>query len=241
MDFEGAGILALWNGADSGRRKEYNLWHSREHVPERLSVPGMRSARRYVRSSGALHEYLSLYEVETLSVLSSPSYRHLLENPTEWSRSMRPSFEGFVRKCCLRVATEGGGLGHALAVIPIYDDVILKDPALRTLIRDIVSESGPVIASHILQTDPTVPAVPFTLGGETADLDMSGALLLEAYSLDALKSALGGHKDAMEIMGTSRCSESVTYYELAYALTAKSLAHIRTLTFDDYVECSRTD
>ena len=58
LDFAGNGMLALWNGVDPARRDEYDLWHTREHVPERVAVPGMLGARRCVRLDGHQHHRL---------------------------------------------------------------------------------------------------------------------------------------------------------------------------------------
>ena len=84
---KGHGLLSLWNGVEPGRLGEYNLWHTREHVPERLVIPGMLRARRYHRGEGPLLEFLTLYELESNAVLASAPYRALLETPTSWSRS----------------------------------------------------------------------------------------------------------------------------------------------------------
>jgi hypothetical protein len=58
-----------------------------------------------------------LYEVETPEAFHTAEYRDLLENPTPWSASMRPSFRNFLRVPCERVARLGHGRGAALAVI----------------------------------------------------------------------------------------------------------------------------
>jgi hypothetical protein len=44
-------ILALWNDYPAAMAEEYEAWHTFEHVPERLTVPGMRAARRYISIS----------------------------------------------------------------------------------------------------------------------------------------------------------------------------------------------
>src|SRR3569623_329456 len=131
LDMSGAAVLALWNGVDAARTEEYNAWHTREHVPERISVPGMIGARRYVKSSGPLPAYLTLYAMDDTAVLKSEAYRSLLDNPTAWSRAMRPSFRGVMRLCCRRLLTLGGGLGGALAGIVVNDGIDLRSPALR--------------------------------------------------------------------------------------------------------------
>src|SRR5690606_33492639 len=99
----------------------YDLWHTREHVPERIAVPGMLGARRYVRSAGPLPEYLTVYAMEDTAVLASQPYRNLLAGPTPWSQAMRPAFRGFMRLCCRRAWSGGGGLGGAL-MAGVFDE-----------------------------------------------------------------------------------------------------------------------
>lgn len=239
MDLEGFGILALWNGADPERSQEYNLWHSREHVPERLSVPGMRSARRYVRTSGDLPEYLTLYEMTDVSVLSSPPYLKLLNHPTEWSRSMRPSFRGFLRVCCNRVATFGGGMGTVLAAIVIEDGkgVDLTAPALQDLAARIVASPSAVTASHIIQADPRVPTVPFQINGDRDAPAVAGVLLLEGFDRRDLAEALKGFGSDLSTCGVGPTTTRLGFYGLAYGLTIASLGKIRTLAATDYLGC----
>ena len=46
MALAGTAFLALFNDFELDRELEYNEWHSREHVPARLTVPGITRARR---------------------------------------------------------------------------------------------------------------------------------------------------------------------------------------------------
>ena len=92
MSLKGTAFLALWNDIAAARDAEYNLWHTREHVPERVSAQGFHGARRYVNRDHAYHRYFTLYDVATLDAFASTEYRDLLENPTPWSQSMRPDF-----------------------------------------------------------------------------------------------------------------------------------------------------
>src|SRR3954453_2827248 len=115
LDLTGEGVLALWNGVEPSRAHEYNVWHSREHIGERVAVPGMVGARRYVRAQGPLPEHSTLYALDDTAVLKSDPYRALLENPTAWSRAMRPSFRDVMRIACRRLLSVGGGLGGSLA------------------------------------------------------------------------------------------------------------------------------
>ncbi|WP_051469792.1 hypothetical protein [Chelativorans sp. J32] len=117
MSSKGTAFLALWNGFDPALLDEYECWHTFEHVPERLSVPGFLSARRYANGSGADRRYFTLYEIEALDVLESAAYRELVDEPTSWSAKMRRSFSGFRRYPCRRLAGAGRGQAGAAATL----------------------------------------------------------------------------------------------------------------------------
>ncbi len=80
----GRGVVAIWNDiADAGRELFYE-WHIREHIPERLAIPGFLEGRRYRAIDGQTSpEFFTLYEVEDFGVLCSEDYRARLDNPTE--------------------------------------------------------------------------------------------------------------------------------------------------------------
>lgn len=110
-------LLSLWNDVAPERAAEYERWHTIEHVPERVWVPGMVSGIRYVREGGGLARYFTLYELESLDVLESSAYGELVAHPTPWSASMRPSFSGFLRKTGQVAAEAGQVLGRTLCVV----------------------------------------------------------------------------------------------------------------------------
>lgn len=112
MDF-----LALWNDLAPGREAEYDTWHSREHVPERVAAPGFRRGRRYVRPDHPVHRWFTLYDLESVAALETPAYRDLLANPTAWSASMRPDLRAFLRLPCIETGRAGAGFGGAVAVL----------------------------------------------------------------------------------------------------------------------------
>ena len=117
MALQGSAFLALWNDIAREREPEYDRWHTREHVPERVAVNGFKGARRYVNRTREQHRYFTLYEVADLSVFDSPEYQDVVANPTPWSASMRPDFSNFLRAPCRVAASTGDGLGGAVAVL----------------------------------------------------------------------------------------------------------------------------
>ncbi|KQU91654.1 hypothetical protein ASC78_01630 [Variovorax sp. Root318D1] len=101
-DMAGTGaVLALWNDVTPDVDAEYNTWHAGEHVPERLTVPGMLWGRRYRRACNSLApRYLTLYGMRDVQVLDSDAYRLLLSRPTPMSAHMRPHLRNLSRWVC---------------------------------------------------------------------------------------------------------------------------------------------
>jgi hypothetical protein len=117
MALRGRAFLAIWNDIGDGGEPEYNVWHTRQHMPERLGVPGFCVGRRYVDRNLGHQRYFTLYEGATLETFSSDAYRVRLNNPTAWSIRTQPSFLNFARSACVVAASLGRGIGGALATI----------------------------------------------------------------------------------------------------------------------------
>ncbi|MGE7468522.1 hypothetical protein ACQKLX_03710 [Bosea sp. NPDC003192] len=226
---KGCGLLSLWNGVDPERRGEYDLWHTREHVPERLAIPGMLRARRYHRGEGPLPEFLTLYELENTGVLDSEPYRALLQNPTPWSRSMRPSFRGFFRVGHLIELSRGGGVGGALMATVFADAAA---PAGRwEAVVELVLQKTAATAVHVLAKDPAVAPVPFSVpSGDGISHADGGALMVECYDRERLPEIAGVLDAALDTRGLARGREAWTSYDLAYVLGGDELASVVSLS-----------
>lgn len=114
---EATALLALWNGVAPELDAEYERWHAQEHVPERLTVPGMQWARRYAAlwpQRGP--RYLTLYGLRDAQVLAEDAYQRLLRTPTPWSARMRPHLCDLSRWVCTLAAPHAGPQGAWLQV-----------------------------------------------------------------------------------------------------------------------------
>ncbi|WP_204301518.1 hypothetical protein, partial [Stenotrophomonas maltophilia] len=69
MNLAGTAFLALWNGVAPGHIEAYQDWHGVEHVPERLTVPGMLAAWRYQADDGDEPAFFTLYDLASIEVL----------------------------------------------------------------------------------------------------------------------------------------------------------------------------
>jgi hypothetical protein len=110
MSLAGLGAVCIWHDLLPEARDDFHQWHNREHMPERVGIPGFRRGRRYVAISGA-PEYFNLYEADSAEVLGGQDYLNRLNAPTEWTRQVVPSFRNVSRSICRVVYTHGVGQG----------------------------------------------------------------------------------------------------------------------------------
>jgi hypothetical protein len=90
---------------------EHDDWHTHEHLPERLSIPGFLRGTRWVALQGS-PKYFVLYEVEALATLASEVYLERLNHPTPWTAKMMLQYRSMSRGLCSIVGSSGFGLGH---------------------------------------------------------------------------------------------------------------------------------
>jgi hypothetical protein len=110
MGLVGKGIIAIWQDLIPEAIQDYYEWHNREHMPERLSIPGFRRARRFVAVSGS-PEFYTLYEAESHEDVGGKAYLERLNAPTEWTRRIMPAFRNMARSVCRVAYSAGAGEG----------------------------------------------------------------------------------------------------------------------------------
>jgi hypothetical protein len=93
------GLLLTLTEPPPAMEEEFNAWYDEEHLPERLAIPGFRSARRWV--SG--RTYLATYELDSAAVLQSAAYLARYQNPTPWSKRCLGRCVTFKRWACEQV------------------------------------------------------------------------------------------------------------------------------------------
>ena len=90
---KGRGLLMVYTDVAPEHEDEFNRWYNEEHIPERLSIPGVLNAARYSAVQGG-PKYLACYELAAPETWHSDAWQHWLKKPTEWSRRMSPSVIG---------------------------------------------------------------------------------------------------------------------------------------------------
>ncbi|UFZ03803.1 hypothetical protein LQG66_32135 [Bradyrhizobium ontarionense] len=153
MPIAGKGMLLTSMNIDAADEADFNRWYDREHLEERVAIPGFIEARRYVAEQGS-PKYLCLYSTETIDVLDSAAYRARLEAPTEWSKIVMARFRNMIRSVARTTISIGAGRGAVLGLIRLRpkpaQDVALRD-ALQIELdpRDLDG----IISMHLLEGD----------------------------------------------------------------------------------------
>jgi hypothetical protein len=110
MNLAGTGAVCIWHDIAPEATDEFYQWHNREHMPERVGIPGFLRGRRYIAVAGA-PAYFTLYEAESADVLGGSAYLDRLNAPTEWTRRMMPAFRRVSRSICRVAYSDGIGQG----------------------------------------------------------------------------------------------------------------------------------
>jgi hypothetical protein len=142
------GLLLTLTEPPPGMEEEFNAWYDLEHLPERLSIPGFRSARRWVadRAPGD-GKYLATYELDSLAILSSPRYLSFFEKPTPWSKRCLESCVVFKRWACEQLG-EADPHSAARALYMSFDSTQKTPKTLQA--RSFRAASGETIVLHEL-------------------------------------------------------------------------------------------
>lgn len=185
MPLVGKGIVAIWNDILPEMRDEFFEWHPREHMQERMGVPGFLRGRRLI-STGGGEEFLTLYEASEPELLVSDVYKKRLSNPTQWSLKVLPAFRNNLRGVCRIVSTAGYGDGGYVLSIR-YD---MPDDGDDTLASDAVAQwidRPRVIGVHLIRCDRTLSVVDPSLNRGRTITVPDRVLLVEGSTLEALE------------------------------------------------------
>jgi hypothetical protein len=110
VSLAGLGAVCIWHDLLPEAIDEFYQWHNREHMPERVGIPGFRRGRRFIAVAGA-PTYFNLYEADDAEVLGGRDYLERLNSPTAWTRRVVASFRAVSRSICRVVYSEGVGEG----------------------------------------------------------------------------------------------------------------------------------
>lgn len=89
-----SGLLVVRVDVAPEDEDELNRWYEEEHLPERLAVPGIKSATRY-RSVERAGRYLAVYQTDDPRLPLSEAY--MARRPTPWGRRVMQQWTSMER------------------------------------------------------------------------------------------------------------------------------------------------
>ena len=196
----GRAAVAMWWDIAPAIKAEWEDWHTHEHMPERLRIPGFLRGSRW--TSG--NSYFVLYELDRAATLTGAAYLKRLNHPTPWSRKMMPHHRNMVRSLCRVRAGFGGGVAGALGTLRLA-----SPPRLRNL-----SNQKGLSSIHLLQSRPmarTPQTAEQKIRGGDAQADW--VVLIGGYDAKAVAQVL--RRLQRDLGGIART------YTLAHSLSAK--------------------
>ena len=224
MALPGEGLLVLWTDVLPGAASEWQAWHVREHMPDRLTIPGIELGRRYFDGSRARHQTFMMYEAPSLAVFRSAPYLAQMNTPSALTRKLLPSIRNILRGVCRVVASDGLGIGNVLAATRLVcaePDRPLVPGAAAALVEDALDKPG-VIGAHLAVLDREITGIPTTEQRLRHDADeaFDALLLLEGGDRTDLAHAAEKTVHSRAMAALAPASTSTGIYDLVYLLAA---------------------
>jgi hypothetical protein len=204
MPLHGKGMLIVFTEVKASDERDLNEWYNREHIDERVNLPGFHRARRYVAVRGT-PKYLATYECDSVGDLATPGYLQLLANQTPWTQAVMARFTQFHR-LTLRVQVDmTHGVGGAVAAVRFVPDPHERKPLVAwlqgTVLPKAIARPG-MLGAAVAENDLEVAHAPLRHQSmdhpradeaewvallEGADAGAVGAAARSVFTLSALK------------------------------------------------------
>lgn len=203
---------------------EHDDWHTHEHLPERLSIPGFLRGTRWVALRGQ-PRYFVMYEVEKLSTLTSEAYRQRLNNPSPWTSKMMAHYQGMTRGFCSVAGSFGFGIGHAALLMRFKPTTKAVSSVREWLLQDMLPRlpSRPGIGSAHLLKGASTPEMTIEQQIRGADAHVDSAILITAYSDDALVTLMQSDLGDTQLEARGAAEAQSAIYRMAYSLTDREI------------------
>ena len=224
MALFGSAAVVLSFDVEPDAVDEHDDWHTHEHLPERLSIPGFLRGTRWVAPEGS-PRYFVLYEVADVATLTSAPYLARLNQPTPWTAAMMPRYRAMKRGLCAVTGSFGAGMGQAALLVrftPAEDrsarlrEWLWMELPRMTALRGLGS-------AHLFEA---VAAPPGTneqrLRGADATIDW--AVLVTGYEHERVASVAGDALSEAQLTRHGATAREARTYRMGYSLTHRELS-----------------
>jgi hypothetical protein len=187
----GSAAVLIWNDVAPEGRDAFYAWHDKEHIPERLALPGFLRGRRFVKP-GHSPEWLTVYEARGLDALVSREYLERLNAPTRATAATLTYFRNTSRAICRVVHSAGASTGGHVLALRLRVDPTHEDAMRRIVIEDAfpraLSRLG-VLACHLFASDTSASYLKTTESSTRAFDVPSWVVLCESSTQAAAEAA----------------------------------------------------
>jgi hypothetical protein len=137
---------------------EFHDWYDTEHLPQRIAVPGLVTAERFVCTDG-WPRYLALFDWDSLDVLNTPACKAArdIATRTPWTRRIMRRVRGWIRKEAVQIypgrakfGEKGGAARILLARISGQQDAHSED--IVESITRYISDAPGVVQWRLFKT-----------------------------------------------------------------------------------------
>ena len=232
MGLLGNAVLVNWGGIVETKEIEYNEWHSKEHMPERISLPGFLRGLRAVGIPGTdlNHKYFMMYEAEQKEVFTSRKYLERLNNPTEWTKEILSNYLSPSRTICSVVYSKSIGIGGYFATIRFLGEKILTKhnvENLKLFTPKILKLNG-ITGIHVILGDSSYGQMnteekKFRSLQGLNDQIVSQAVIIEGLNCHSLQTAIKNLKNKYSLKESDNLI--INYYICQNILTQRDLLH----------------
>lgn len=216
-----AGALLLLFDVAPEAVDEHDEWHTHEHMPERLALPGFLRGTRWTRAAGT-PRYGVVYEVEQLADLDGPAYRARLDQPSPWTTKMMAQYRGMRRTLCAVRAGDGEGVGTTGLIVTFASrpgrEAELRERLLADVLPALSHRRG--LASWRLLENAQPAAMTREQAIRGRDDAVQAALWVTAYDAGTLASLATGELAVAPLARCGAVAVEQSIFALAFALTA---------------------
>ncbi len=224
----GDGAMVTWCDFEDEGDPEHDHWHTHQHIPERVGIPGFLRGRRFVAVSGA-PKYFITYDVENMGTLTSEGYLQRLNNPTPWSRVEVAKMRNLNRTLCRVTGNFGIGIGSTLLSIRLGPAPGKAEELRQWLVGGVLpglAQKPGLVSASLLEGDEAASRIETEekrLRGRPDDI-ADWVILVDGYDAEAVKSVRDGElsQARLEEHGATQV-QTVGVYYLAHSVNESEL------------------
>lgn len=207
MALLGNGMLITFTEVPGDVESEYNEWYNREHIDERVFMPGFKRARRYVDADGTARiKYFATYETGSVEDLSAPDYMKRLGDQSDWSKKIMGQFSKFERLTVNITVDQTHGISGAAGVVRFFPDPgqfeQLRSAMSETILPGLIAMPG-MTGACLAENDLDVSNVGLTAQGKDIPegQKIEWLVILDGATVEATGNALSSFADQIRGVG----------------------------------------